>query len=86
VPGTPAKPTSVSTKKPKTTTAKSATSSNPSQKGEQRSVEERLSIIEDCMRNFRLSYKAPDSDTTTPLELVLDDVITRIVNLEKRKK
>lgn len=85
MPGTPAKPTSVSTKKPKTT-AKSDDSSNPSQKGEQRSVEERLSIIEDCMRNFRLSYKAPDSDTTIPLELVLDDVITRIVNLEKRKK
>ncbi len=84
VPGTQAQATSVSTKTPKKSTPKVAASSKKSQASEQHSVEDRLSILEDCLRNFRLSYKPVKKNESIPLELVLDDILARLKKLESK--
>jgi hypothetical protein len=82
--GTQAQATSVSTKTPKKTTPKVAASSKKSQTSEQPSVEDRLSVLENLLRNFRLSYKPTKKDEAIPLELVLDDILARLKKLESK--
>lgn len=82
--GTQAQAVSASTKTPKKSTPKVATSKKTSQLSEQHSVEDRLSIVEECLRNFRLSYKPTKKAKAIPLELVLDDILERLKKLESK--